>query len=91
MSARDIIADILWPVQDWDGIEANAAGAADAILEALTASGYRIVGPGEMDAVTVEACAKVADDHAATWGLAMASPAIAIAAAIRALSAEERG
>ena len=33
----------------------------------------------------IEECAKVADEHAETWGAAMASPAIVIAAAIRAM------
>jgi len=30
-----------------------------------------------------EACAKVADEHAKTWGLAHSTPALAIASAIR--------
>ena len=38
---------------------------------------------------TREQCAKVADEHAKTWGLAMGTPAIAIAAAIRALGSEK--
>lgn len=38
-------------------------GTADAIINALTAAGYRIVGPGEVDAETVERCAAAADDH----------------------------
>lgn len=33
----------------------------------------------------IEECAKVADEHAETWGAAMASPAIVIATALRAL------
>ena len=40
--------------------KAEARSSADAILAALTASGYRIV-PAGRDPETVEACAKVAD------------------------------
>lgn len=51
MSARDVIANTLWPLQEWDGIEANSALAADAVLSALHAAGYRIVGPGDAETV----------------------------------------
>lgn len=37
---------------------------ADAILLALKAAGYRLVGPGEVDAETVERCAEIAQRHA---------------------------
>lgn len=33
--------------------------AADKIIDALTAAGFRIVGPGEVDKETVEKCAEV--------------------------------
>lgn len=34
---------------------------ADAVIEALHAAGYRILGPDEVDPVTVERCAEVAE------------------------------
>ena len=37
--------------------------AASAILSALTAAGYRILAPGEVDRETVKRCAKVAKAH----------------------------
>lgn len=51
----------------------------DAILSALTSSGYRILGPDELDAVTVEECA----EHLEGWGDMYGDNA---ANAIRALS-----
>lgn len=38
---------------------------ADAAIENLIAAGYRIVGPDEVDPVTVERCAQIAEDHSA--------------------------
>lgn len=51
----------------------------------LTAAGYRILGPDEVDQVTVDKCAVEADEHGRAWGPSMASPAIIIAAAIRSI------
>lgn len=45
----------------------------------LTAAGYRILGPDEVDQVTVDKCAVEADEHGRAWGPSMASPAIIIA------------
>ncbi|MDS1138618.1 hypothetical protein [Nitratireductor indicus] len=62
MSARDIIREALI---------VNAARSVttktDAILSALTASGYRILGPGEIDAETLEAAARMAEYEGDTW------------------------
>lgn len=50
--ARAIIAKAL---ADLPG--APAYGDADAVLSALTTAGYRILGPDEVDPVTLEKCA----------------------------------
>lgn len=42
----------------------KALGWADAVIEALSAAGYRILGPDEVDQVTLERAAEVA----ANWG-----------------------
>lgn len=49
--AREIIAGLVREAKEKDG---NPRYAADFILTALTAAGYRIVGQGEVDAETVE-------------------------------------
>ena len=55
MSAREVLSGCL----EWElGTAANEE--ADKIIEALTAAGYRILGPGDLDAETVERCAEVA-------------------------------
>lgn len=61
MSAREIIAQAL---EDGNFVDVDFsiddASAAEAILEALAAAGYRILAPGELDKETLEAAAKVA-------------------------------
>lgn len=42
----------------------------------------------EIEAATIERCAGVCDEHAEAWGLAHATPAIAIATAIRNLKGQ---
>lgn len=72
---------------------------ADAIISALTSAGYRILAPGELDATTVEACAKVADDEdgqftwAGTTRVTNERQALAseIAAAIRSMKGQDNG
>lgn len=49
MSAREILTS-------WFSGYANPEGRADATIEALTAAGYRILSPDELDTVTVERC-----------------------------------
>lgn len=76
MSARDVIANrIAGP---------SAKNWADATIAALTAVGYRILGPDEIDPVTVEKCAEVAE-HAAVRTHDCGVHADNIASAIRAL------
>jgi len=58
---------------------------ADAILLALKAAGYRLVGPGEVDAETVERCAVECDRIDAECGME-AGLAASCATSIRALS-----
>ena len=57
MSARDLIADELdkafCPSEPW----------ADAIVKQLTAAGWRLVGPDEVDPVTVERTLDAAGDY----------------------------
>lgn len=57
---------------------------AQAILAALTAAGFRIVGPGEVDKETVETCAEVADAEVAKHqGPFTSQPAYVASCAIR--------
>ncbi len=58
MSARDIIAS-------WMSGYAGSEGRADNAIEDLTAAGWRLVGPDEVDPVTVERCAQLVEEHAA--------------------------
>lgn len=52
-SPREIIADFCYkPI--------NSDAFPDALIEALTAAGYRILGPDELDPVTLERAAEVA-------------------------------
>lgn len=80
MSARDVIANrIAGP---------NAKNWADATIAALTAVGYRILGPDELDPVTAERCAAICDEAAETsdW-IDGRIEAKGLAAAIRTLTA----
>lgn len=98
MSARDVIANTLWPLQEWDGIEANAAIAADAVLTELHVAGYSIIPPGGMHEPTLEKAADIARargdqylqpvQHHYDMRQGAYDAAYAIAAAIRALSHE---
>lgn len=95
MTAADIIARALC---EWSGsgqgvddmlAEISAAQSA-AILSAISASGYRILAPDELDPKTIEACAKVSEADADEWvGQNGGAACIAIAAAIRALAKQE--
>ena len=53
MSARDVIA---WTMKSLGAFDPTRE--ADAVLVALHAAGYRILGPGELDAETLERCIK---------------------------------
>jgi hypothetical protein len=53
MSAREIITEVL----EWEFGEA-ADDQADDLLVILHDAGYRILGPGELDAETLERCVK---------------------------------
>ncbi len=57
MNARDVIAEEL---EDEFGHYADER--ADDILSALTAAGYRLIGPGELDRETIERCAAFVAD-----------------------------
>jgi hypothetical protein len=59
---------------------------ADAILSDLTAGGYRILAPGELDAATIEACASECDRLDDVNGME-AGLAAACATALRTLGA----
>jgi hypothetical protein len=90
--ARKMIADILQKTDPEQDPEWDYSPQSDAILSALTSSGYRILGPDELDAVTVEKCAEVASSH---FDLRHADKArfasLAIATAIRSLCATQQG
>lgn len=53
MSARDVIEQALMKAT-------HLPFGTRAVLEALTAAGYRLIGPDELDRVTVERCADLA-------------------------------
>lgn len=57
MSARTIIANCPTVVSVCSDGNSNSNRVADHILAALTAAGYRILAPGELDKETVERCA----------------------------------
>ena len=94
MSAREIIAQWILRYADREARAGN-------ILADLSAAGYRILGPGGLDAETLERAAEVAESHIAEPGLSdnpayvRFSPADAmskkIAAAIRSLKLEGGG
>lgn len=54
MSAREIIAKWIWGYADREG-------RVDNILSDLSAAGYRLVAPGELDAETLERAAKAVE------------------------------
>lgn len=58
VSARDVIARAM------PQLGGNMLKDADDILAALTAAGYRILAPGDLDPVTIERCAAVCDAFA---------------------------
>lgn len=59
MSAREIIASA--EVEFMHGVPVHPTlRGADSILAALTAAGYRILAPGEVDAETVERAVEIA-------------------------------
>ena len=53
MSAREVIA---WTMKSLGAFDPTRE--ADAVLVALHAAGYRILGPGKLDVETVERCIK---------------------------------
>lgn len=64
MSAREVIAQTLFEFsgngQGVDDMLAEIANAqTETIIDALTAAGYRILGPSELDVETMERCAKL--------------------------------
>lgn len=68
--AREIIARHLCEMaaQGWSGISTFERAAyrttASGMVEAITTSGFRILGPDEIDGPTVEKCADVAEERA---------------------------
>jgi len=84
MSAREIITEVL----EWEFGEA-ADDQADDLLVILHDAGYRILGPGELDAETVERCIK--ELNKLPWFEDVVS-LVDVEAAIRALKdTEKRG
>ncbi len=71
------------------GANATTIERAIDMLRPLTAAGYRVVREGELDAATVERCARVADDAPAQTA-GDRRRANAIAASIRALVGEAK-
>lgn len=67
MSAREVMAKAILDAAMNMGALAHLSSKSfedkivDFQIDALAAAGYRILAPGEVDAETVEACAKVAD------------------------------
>lgn len=92
-NAREIIARHLCTMtaQGWSGISPFERAAyrttAAGMVEAITAAGFRIVGPDDLDEKTVERCAaELEKPHKFIDGTEMALPsALACAAAIRAM------
>jgi hypothetical protein len=82
--AREIIAQTLGHHPGW-------SRTADTILDALAAAGFRIVGPEEVDPVTVEKCAaELEKPRKFIDGTEVALPsALACAAALRALKEKQ--
>lgn len=58
--AREIIAE---DVKSWLRANARADLCSASIVARLSASGHRILAPGELDKETVEKCAAVAENH----------------------------
>lgn len=79
--ARETIARAIEPFVH------HADDVTSVVANTLTAAGYRILGPGELDAETIEKCAaELEKPHKFIDGTEMALPsALACAAAIRAL------
>lgn len=77
--ARDVITEAI-PCN----IVYGRPQAADGILRALTTAGFRILGPDEVDPVTVEKCAEVAE-RMLRFADTTSEADIAISEAIRAL------
>lgn len=88
MTARDVIARV---VQDFvdpqkgDWVSDAYRSAADDIVVALTAAGYKLIGPGELDQETIERCAVIVADASADI------PRHKLSAALRALQSQEAG
>lgn len=74
MSARDVIAHAI----DLRLSMVNAKITADAILDDLTAAGYRILAPGELDGETIERCVKAVNGDKMVQGLVRARMVIAL-------------
>lgn len=55
MSGREIIREAIIA-----NVTRSPTTKTNAVLDALTAAGYRLIGPGEVDPVTVERCAEIA-------------------------------
>lgn len=88
MSAREIIANARHSHACDGGYSVAGGAAADAALAALTSAGYRILGPDEVDAVTVEKCTEVAEERAEWVPLKPGEMRAAIRALSRASSQE---
>lgn len=100
MSARDTIREAIQThIADWS--DPYAEGIAKCAVDSLTSAGYRILAPGELDGVSLEAAAKEIErlgrnaedtcgsrDHEVIIRCAaQGDMAVVIAAAIRALKA----
>lgn len=95
-TAREIIARHLCTMaaQGWSAISPFERAAyrttAAGMVEAVTTAGYRILGPDEVDAVTLEMAARIADEQATEENGAEGFLACkAVEAAIRALASGE--
>ena len=91
---RDIIAEIRIKPTSMLTAKLGRIGA-DAILEALTAAGYRVVRERELDAATVERCAQTVEGAPNVYSDPRTANAVhdmktGIAAALRALVGEAK-
>jgi hypothetical protein len=90
MSARDVIREALIL-----NSTRSTTTKTQAVERALHRTGYRILAPGELDDVSIEAAARVADEHAAGAGIVSHEASSAaleeLPDAIRALKASPTG
>lgn len=86
MSARETIASVMWHNMPTAVSMNTVSKTADAVLSALAKDGYRLLGPDELDPVTVERCAQTA-----YWQARNGATADQIATTLRLLTGNGNG